>query len=86
MSRPPASHRSACLNGILLGCVGDEGLCGGGEDGGFAFALVVALPTLEGTPLFAAFLMTSGVLQAFILAFSVWETISSMSGDPWESR
>ena len=71
MSRPHANHRSACLNGILLGCVGDEGLCGGGEDRGFAFALVAALPTLEGTPLFAAFLMTSGVLQAFILAFSV---------------
>ena len=85
MSRPPANHRSACLNGTALGWVGDEGLCGGGEVGRFVVTLVVALPTLEGTPLFAAFLITSGVFQAFILAFSVWETISSMSGNSGEN-
>lgn len=77
-SRPPANHLSACLNGIVPGWVGEEGRCGGGQ---VVFILVVALPTLEGIPLLTAFLITSGVFQAFILACSVKDIISSKPPD-----
>ena len=83
ISLPPASHWSAGLSGTEHDSIGDDGRCGGGEVEGVTITLDVALPTLGGTLLIAAFFMTSDVFQAFSLAFSVWETISSMSGEGW---
>ena len=80
-SRPPANHLLACINGATPGWVGDEGRCGGGWAAEMEFTLVVALPTLEGTPFSVAFLITSGVFHAFILACSVYETISSIPSE-----